>query len=193
MNGFRQQPQGSRKEKLRALETELQNATMANRISQLMIKQMLQNSQSMQEDLSKALNLITELQYRTLALQKVTNVDMAQLSSVADELRLKDFNDASAKENAEKNYSVGPVVNDDSVVVITSTTEVADQGIFRSKLKLADCGVPDLIKAFNGREVGAKALVKLNGIDHTVELLEILYPPKQAEDAAPAEAVVAQA
>jgi|GEM_PF-3923191 len=192
MNGFRQQPQGSKKEKLRALETELQNATMANRISQLMIKQMLQNSQAMQEDLSKALNLITDLQYRTLALQKVTNVDMTQLASVADELRLKDFNEASAKENAEKNYAVGTTVNDESVVVITSTTDVADQGIFRSKLKLADCGVPDLIKAFNGREVGAKAVVKLNGIDHTVELLEVLQPPAVAETA-PAAETAAQA
>lgn len=61
---------------------------------------------------------------------------------------------------------------------MTSKTEDPDKGIFRSRIKLADCGVPDLIKAFEGREVGARAIVQLNGVDHEVELLAIKQPPK---------------
>ena len=42
--------------------------------------------------------------------------------------------------------------------------------------------MPDLVTAFMGREVGAKALVKLNGIDHEVELLAIRQPPAATTD-----------
>jgi hypothetical protein len=178
MKGFRQSPQDSRKERLRALEAELKNSAMAQRINQMMTQQLMQNNQNMQQDLGRALGLISELQYKLLAVQKVANLDVAALSIIADELRLKDFNEASDKEDAEQGFTVGTTVNADSTVILTSTTENEDKGIFRSKLKLADCGVPDLIKAFEGREVGAKAIVKLNGADHTVELLAIRQPPK---------------
>lgn len=178
MKGFRQQPADSRKERLRALEAELKNSAMAQRINQMMTQQLMQNTQSMQQDLGRALGLINELQYKILAVQKVANLDSAQLSAIADELRLKDFVEASDKEDAEQNFTVGTVVDADSTVILTSTTENTDKGIFRSKLKLSECGVPDLIKAFEGREVGAKAIVSLNGAEHTVELLGIRQPPK---------------
>lgn len=178
MDGFRQQPVGSRKEKLRSMEAELKNSQMAQRIAQMMTQQLMKSQQSMQEDLTRALGLINELQYKILAVQGAANLDPAKLTAVADELRLKDFNEASDKEDAEQGYAVGTTVDADSVVILTSTTDTLDKGIFRSKIKLADCGVPDLVKAFEGREVGAKAIVSLNGVDHTVELLGIRQPPK---------------
>lgn len=178
MKGFRTAPQDSRKERLRALEAELKNLSMAQRISQMMTQQLMKNSQAMQQDLGRALGLINELQYKLLAVQRVANLDMVALGTIADELRLKDFNEASDKEDAEQGFTVGTVVDADSTVILTSTTEDEDKGIFRSKLKLSECGVPDLIKAFEGREVGAKAVVQLNGVDHTVELLAIRQPPK---------------
>jgi len=178
MKGFRQQPQDSRKERLRSLEAELKNSQMAARISQMMTQQMMQNMQRMQQDLGSAMGLINELQYKILGVQRLTGLDSAQLAAIADELRLKDFNEASDKEDAEQNFTVGTVVDADSTVILTSKTENTDKGIFRSKLKLSECGVPDLIKAFEGREVGAKALVQLNGAEHEVELLAIRQPPK---------------
>lgn len=190
MKGFRQQPQDSRKERLRSLETELKNMQMAMRISQMMLQQSMQNMQGMKQDLGAAMGLINELQYKILGVQRLTGLDSAQLAAIADELRLKDFNEASDKEDAEQGFTVGTVVNQDSTVILTSKTEGSDKGIFRSKIKLSECGVPDLIKAFEGREVGAKALVQLNGAEHEVELLAIRQPPKaepvaQASDSAP--------
>ena len=178
MKGFRQQPQDSRKERLRSLETELKNLQMAGRISQMMTQQLMQNNQRMQQDLGQAMGLINELQYKILGVQRLTGLDAAQLAAIADELRLKDFNEASDKENAEQGFTVGTAVDEDSTVILTSKTQETDKGIFRSKIKLSECGVPDLIKAFTGREVGAKALVQLNGVEHEVELLAVYQPPK---------------
>jgi hypothetical protein len=179
MNGFKQQPQSSRKEKIREMEAELKNVQMSVRISQMMVQQLLQNNKNMSEDLTRALGLINELQYKTLAIQQGASLDKATLNSIAADLRLKDFEEASNKEDAEKNYTVDQTVNEDSVVIITSTTEEADRGIFRSKIKLAECGVKELVEAFMGREVGARAICMLNGVEHTVELLGIRQPPKE--------------
>jgi hypothetical protein len=180
-NGFRQQPQSSRKERLQGLEVELKNMQMAARISQMMTQQIMQNNQRMQQDLGSAMGLINELQYKILGVQRLTGLDNAQLAAIADELRLKDFNEASDKEDAKDGFTVGTTVDADSTVILTSKTEDIDKGIFRSKLKLSECGVPDLIKAFEGREVGAKAIVQLNGIEHEIELLAIRQPPKAEE------------
>lgn len=179
MKGFRQQTESSRKERLRALEAELKNSQMANRISQMLLQQMMQNMQNMQQDLGKALGLINELQYKILAIQGVSNLDVKALSDAANELRLKDFNEASDREDVNNGFTVGDVVTEDSTVILTSTTDNEDQGIFRSRIKLSECGVKDLIDAFMGREVGAKAMVMLNGTYHTVELLGIRQPSKQ--------------
>jgi hypothetical protein len=183
MKGFRQQPEAGRKERLRALEKEVENLSMAVRINQMMTQQILQNLKGMKEDLGNSLGLINELQYKILAVQRVSSLDLQALADVANELRLKDFNEASDKEDAEGKYTVGTVVDERSTVILTSKTEDPDKGIFRSRLKLSECGVPDLIKAFMGREAGAKALVKLNGVDHEVELLAIRQPPVVAQAA----------
>jgi hypothetical protein len=169
------------------LEAELKNAATAQRINQMMTQQIMQNNKGMQQDLGRALGLISELQYKILALQTVTAVDLTKVAEVADGLRLKDFNEASDKEDMEEGFTIGTVVNAESVVVLTSKTiaedgtESADKGIFRSKIKLSEAGVPDLYSAFEGREVGAKAIVKLNGLDHEVEILAIRQPPVVVE------------
>jgi hypothetical protein len=176
MKGFRQQPQASRKERLRELDVEVKNLTMSSRINQMMTQQLMTNAKSMHEDLTRALNIISELQYKILAVQKVSGLDLDKMNDAANEQRLVDFNEASDREDKEQNFTVGDTVNEQSTVVLTSTTEEKDRGIFRSRLKLSECGVPDLVNAFMGREVGTKALVKLNGLDHVVEILAIRQP-----------------
>ncbi len=185
MKGFREQQAPSRKERIREMETELKNVQMALRISQMMMQQMMQSHKGVTEDLGKALGLINELQYKVLAVQSVGALDLTALNAKADELRLKDFNEASDREDKENNFAVGNAVNEDSIIIVTTKTEETDKGIFRSKFKLAECGAPDLIEGFMGREVGAKGVVKLNGLDHEIELLGIRQPPKA--EAAPAE------
>lgn len=181
-NGFRIQPQASKKDKIRELETYVSNLTAASRITQAMIQQLLQNNKNMGEDLNKALGMLNELQYKVLAMQKLTSVPLDKISEEVESLKLKDFNEASDKEDAQKGYSVVSVVEEDSVVILTSTTSTTpDRGIFRSKIALSESGVPDLISGLLGKSAGAKLSVKLNGEEHLVELLGIRKPPKPQE------------
>jgi len=188
MKGFRQQPQASRKERLHEMDVRLKNLEMAGRINQMMTQQLMQNLKPMHEDLTRVTGLIQELQYKVLAAQKVSGLDLDQMNAVTNEMRLADFNDASDREDLDGGFTVGDVVNEQSTVILTSTTDEKDRGIFRSRLKLSECGVPDLIKAFMGREVGAKAVVSLNGLDHTVELLAIRQPITPATGTNPGDA-----
>ena len=183
MKGFRQQPQASRKEKLQEMDIRLKNLEMSSRISQMMTQQLMQNLKPMHEDLTRTTGLIQELQYKVLAAQKVSGLDVEAMNAAANEMRLADFNDAAAREDAEQGFTVGDAVNEQSTIVLTSTTEQKDRGIFRSRFKLSECGVPDLITAFMGREVGAKAIIQLNGLEHVVELLAIRQPKAVAADA----------
>jgi len=175
-NGFRQPAEASRKEQLRALATELKNTQAAQRISQMMLQQMIQNNQNISYDLGKALTMISELQYKFLAVQKVANLDDSAIQAAADTLRLQDFNDTSAKEDTDKGYTVGDIVKEDSIVILTSVSAEPDKSIFRSKIGLKEANVPELTKGLLGREVGAKVVLDLGGTQHTVELLGIRYP-----------------
>ena len=175
--GFRQAPAEKNKERLRAIETELKNSQMSQRITQMLLKQMMDSLQNMQQDLGRSLNLINELQYKLLAVQTVSGLDVSKLGEITNNLRLKDFNEASDNEDKQGNFTVGELVQEDSTIIITSTTDNSDKGIFRSRIKLSECGVPDLINGFMGRDVGAKISTKLNGEEHMIELLGIRNPP----------------
>jgi hypothetical protein len=159
------------------METELKNLAMSMRISQMMTQQVMQNLQHVAQDLGKAFGLINEMQYKVLAMQKVGTFDVSEMDKLANEMRLNDFIEASDKEDKEQGFTIGTVVDENSTVILTSTTNgQADLGIFRSRIKLSECGVPDLVKALTGQPVGTKATVKLNGVDHEVELLGIRQP-----------------
>lgn len=174
--GFRQKPQANRKERLTVLEQRLGQVEMASRISQMMTQQLMTNMKHMQQDIGRALGLLNETQYKLLAVQSVAKLDVTQMNEIANTLRLKDFNEASDREDAEGQFTLGTVVEKESTIILTSTTKDVDQGIFRSRIKLANCGVPELINAFAGASVGAKATVALNGVQHEVELLGIRNP-----------------
>jgi hypothetical protein len=179
MKGFRTPAQPSAKVKLRQVETELQNSQMASRISQMMIQQLITNVKAMSEDLGSALNQLYELQYKYTALQKHLNLDVNALNAIANDQRLADFNEASQKADEKDGLETVDTVTDTSTVVLTSTAvdEAGnDRGIFRSRIKLSESGVPDLISGLTGKKVGDVVNVKFNGIEHAVKLLAISSP-----------------
>lgn len=180
LRGVKQEPKLNKTEMIQSMDKELKNLQMAGRVSQMMVQQLLQNVQNMSKDLGNALGMINDLQYKILAMQHAGNFDMAVMTAKADELRLKDFVEASDAEDAAGNFTVGDVVRDDSTVIVTSTT-AAGAGIFRSRIKLAECGVPVLIRDLAGKTVGTKVVCQLNGEEHTVELLGIRNPPVAVE------------
>lgn len=177
--GVKLEAQPTNAQRIRELDVTLKNMQVSGRISQMMIQQTMQNFRDLSQDLGKAYNIINELQYRILAMQSLGNFDIDALSKKANELRLKDFNDASDAEDLKSNFTVGDVVEKDSTVIITSVSPGVDAGIFRSRIKLADSGVPELIDGLMGKPVGTKVKCELNGVEHEVELLGIRNPPPQ--------------
>jgi hypothetical protein len=176
MRGVRQDPKPTKTEQLIALDKELKNLQMAGRVSQMMIQQLMQSVQNLSKDVAKSFGVISEMQYKILAMQSVGNFDMAAMAAKAEELRLNDFIEASDAEDKAGNFTIGDVVQEDSTVIITSTTN-ENTGIFRSRIKLADCGVPALIRDLAGKPIGTKVTCQLNGEDHVVELLGVRNPP----------------
>lgn len=183
--GMKLDPQPTKAEQLQDLAKRLENSQMAGRVTQMMVQQLMQNMQNITKDLGKAFGTINELQYKILAQQAVLAerglLDVSALQAKAEEMRLNDFIEASDAEDAAGNYTIGEKVQDDSTVIITSTTPGEDAGIFRSRIKLAECGVPALINGFAGQPVGTKVVCQLNGAEHTVELLAIRNPPPTPE------------
>jgi hypothetical protein len=181
-NGFRTPP---KKDLQRQLSTEVENTSMAVRITQMMVQQLLENNKSMQADLNQAIGQLTELQYKVLAIQDVLNIDLKLLADRVNTRRLNDFDEAATRQDSKENLLIADVVAADSTVVITSTAKDesnSDAGIFRSRLKLAECGVPTLIEGLQGKTVGTKVSVQLNGIDHEVELLAIRTPAQTTQE-----------
>lgn len=175
-NGFRQQPQLSAKDKFREVFTQLSNVEMAQRIQQMMAQRLLENGKAVGEDVSRLFQLVNETQYKLLALQELLNVDNVALASLVEAKRLKDFNEASAKQDEKEGFTEISTVEEDSTIYLTSTTANADQGIFRSRLKLSESGVPELISGLLGKSVGEKIKITLNNAEHEVELLAIRKP-----------------
>lgn len=177
MKGFKQQPQAARKERLKELEAELANIQMALRVSQMVTQQLMQSNKHLSEDMARYAGMVNELQYKFLAVQKVGNFTTAALDEAANALRLKDFNEASDAEDAEKGYTSAETVIDGAIVILTSTVEGDNEkGLFRSKVSLLEAG-PAIQEALLGKRVGEKVEVTLAGNKHLLEILGVRIAP----------------
>lgn len=177
--GVKLEAQPTNSQRVRELDVELKNLQMAGRISQMMTQQLMNNMQNLGKDLGKAYGIINELQYKILAMQGVGAFDMTALNAKAEELRLKDFVEASDAEDLKGSFTIGTSVQEDSTVILTSEAP-GEAGLFRSRIKLAECGVPALVQGLLGQAVGTKVKCQLNGVEHDVELLGIRNPPPAA-------------
>lgn len=177
--GFRQKPAVSKKQQVNELDVTLKNLSMAVRVMQIMNQQLATNFQNMQNDITRLMGVVNNLQYKATALQDLLGVNTDALNAKADDIKLIDYDTASAKEDAEKGFTTADVVAADSICIVTSTTEDKDKEIFRSKFKLSDSGVPELQEKLLGQKVGAKIDVNLNGIKHTIELLGVRTAPAE--------------
>jgi len=184
MDGFRQTKEPSLKSKVKELEAALENSSMAVRILQMSVQQMMQSFQGMDRDVGNTMGIANDLQYKTQAMIKMSEFDLEKLETIADELKLVDYTKASDSEDETKGYLVitDRVVADEDIVIITSTTADDDaQGIFRSKFKLSTCGSPELIESLGGATIGTKTDIEINGATHSVELLGIREETLQPE------------
>lgn len=163
-------------------EKDIEQLQMATRISQMLLQQIGNSSSQMGKDVSELANRQRDVQYRLLALQELSGVDSDALQSRAQELQVKDFEEASDKEDLEKGYTETDVVAEDSVVLITSEVDDGD-GILRSKLTVSDLAFPQFKDDLMGKKVGDVIDADINGTTHHVTLLGIRKKPAEvAED-----------
>lgn len=177
MKGMKLDKQGSVKNKIKELEVALQNTQMALQVSQMMIKHLTDQFKATQNDVASTMGMLNDFQYRTLAMLEVGNFNKDAIDAQAEIFKLKDFNEASIKEDADKGYleDTTGVVAEDSVIVITSRTPglAEDQGIFRSKFPMSECLTPALRQKLLGLKLNETVSIELGGVVHEVTILSI--------------------
>jgi hypothetical protein len=182
------QPGLSRGQRFERMETivktfdqRMKNLEMSHRIFQAMLERIAKTIEPMGADLRDFIGKQRDMQYRLLAMQDMLKMDITAINTTANDLQIKDFHEASDKEDAEKQYLIGEVVTEDSAVILTSTTpdEVDnDKGILRSKLLMSEISIPQLRDDLMGKTVGDKISTVLNGVKHEIEILGIRIVPK---------------
>lgn len=182
---------GNKTKGQRALETEksVQQLQMSARVSQMLIQQIGNSVQSMSKDLGELSGRQRDTQYQLLAIRKLLNLDADQVNAVAEELQVKDFEEASAKEDVAEGCTDTDAVSDDSVVVLTSKVG-ASGGILRTRLKVAELAFPQLKQDLLGKKVGDSVEADINGTHHTITVLGIKKMPEKVENAGQSEQAV---
>jgi len=175
MKGMKQSKGPTTKEKIRELEETLKNTQMAMQMSQMMTKHLTDQFQAFQKDLGSTMGMLNDFQYRTLAMLELGDFKKEDIDSKAEEFKLKDFNDASNKEDSTKGFinDDGGIVNEDSIVILSSKTPdlKEDQGIFRSKFPMSECLTPELREGLLGSKIGDTIDSDLSGIKHVITVL----------------------
>jgi hypothetical protein len=175
-NGFRKPAAGAKKDKFKELDVAVKNCEMATRLSQMLIKQLLDQLQNNRLDLDNTMGMLNDFQYRTLAMLELSGIPKDTIDKRADELKLKDYNNASAQEDLAKGYvddSAG-VVNEDSVVTITSSTNGnEDRGIFRSKFPMSECLTPSIKEKIMGLKVGDSFEEQIKSDLHKITIVDL--------------------
>lgn len=186
LNGKKLPKQQSGKQKIKELETSMQNAQMATQVTQMMLKQVLEQFQGLRSDVDNTMGILNDFQYRSQAMLKLGNFDIDELNKYADELKLTDYMKASDAEDESKGYLNDDkgTIEEDSVIIITSSTnDDEDKGIFRSKFSMTECHTDSLKENLLGKKVGDKVEEEINGDTHTITVVGLRKPTVQEETA----------
>lgn len=168
-------------ERFQQTEKGVEQLQMATRVSQMLIQQMGQSVQSMSKDMNELTARQRELQYKVLAIQELLNLSADDVTLRAEALQIKDFEEASAKEDLAQGVTDVDTVSEDSIVVLTSKLE-AGGGILRTRLNVAEIGFPQLKQDLLGKKVGDVLDADINGTKHSITLLGIKKLPAKAQD-----------
>jgi hypothetical protein len=159
------------------LERRLSNIETATRFFQVLMQQLTNSVPAMGGDLKELGMQQRDIQYRLLALQEILSVDVDIINKKAEILQVKDFQEASDKEDVEKQYAIADVVSESSVVIFTSTVEGKKTGVLRSKLLVSEIAFPDMKEKLIGKKVGQLFSTEINGDVHHITVLGIRTPP----------------
>lgn len=162
-------------------ESGVKQLQMATRVSQMLIQQMGQSVTSMSKDMNELTARQRELQYKVLAIQELLNLNESDVTARAETMQIKDFEEASAKEDIAAGATDADVVAEDSVVVLTSKV-AAGGGILRTRLNVAEIGFPQLKQDLLTKKVGDTLDAVINGTTHSITILGIKKLPTKVED-----------
>lgn len=164
------------------LESKIERQEMAAKFTQMLFQQMSNSISRIDETTHGLTKMQQNLQYSFLALREMLGVDVDALEKKAEELQIKDFDEASDKEDKEKGYVVVDIVEEDSLVLISSTTDDNKQNILRSRLLVSEIGFPQFKKDILGKKVGDVVDADINGTLHHIAILGVRKPPEQKKE-----------
>jgi hypothetical protein len=170
-------------ERQAALEKRVSNLEMANRVAQMLLQQIGGSVSPMARDVGELATRQREMQYRFLAIQELLTLNTDEIAKRSEALQVKDFEETSAKEDAEKGYTVADVVGEDSVVILTTKVEGGEGGILRSKLVVKEIGFPQLRADLTGKKVGDVVEADINGTKHSITVLGVRSVPATTQEA----------
>lgn len=173
-NGFRNAATGAKKDRFKELDVAIKNCEMATRLTQMMVKQLLEQMQNSRLDIDNTMGMLNDFQYRTLAMLELSGIDKKLIDQRADALKLADYNKASDAEDLAKGYvdDAAGLVGEDSVVTITSSTNGdEDRGIFRSKFPMSECLTPSIKEKIMGLKLGESFDETIKGDVHKITVV----------------------
>ena len=183
----------SKGQRFELVEKKVKQLEMTTRVNQMLLQQIGNSVSPMQSDVTETIGRQRELQYRVLAVQELLNLKLEEIEAKSLELQVRDFDEASDKEDKEKQYEAAEVVGEDSAVIVTSKTpeEDDDKGILRSKLLYSEISLPGLKEVLLGTKVGDIVEADVQGVKHKIEVLGIRkVPAPVAEEESSEEALV---
>ena len=146
-----------------------------------MVKHLTDQFQAIQTDLGTSMGMLSDFQYRTLAMLNLGDFNVDAIDDKAEELKLVDFNKASDKEDLEKGFTLDDsgLIAEDSVVILSSTTPELpeDGGIFRSKFPMSECLTPNLREDLLGSKVGEIVESEIQGVKHLITVIGLRKSP----------------
>ncbi len=160
-------------DRVEALEKQLENMAMVQQIVNSALKKVMTDSAKQDEELRTALSMLNEMQYRTLAIINVADLDRCALDREANAMRALDFEDMSNADDKDNGFVDTDVIAEDSVVTITTTAKDPKESIFRSKFLIEGIKDVELKTKLIGAKVNDSFEAKIDGVDHTITILAV--------------------
>ena len=160
---------------LTTLATAVQGLQASNKVMQSLSKQTMLNLMNLADEMKEMNRTISNTHYLLKALIEESKLPEDVINQRAAMLQIVDFEEAIAKEDAAEGVVPVELVDDSSVVVITSTTlnKTPEGGFLRSRLDMQQVSPSDFRQNILGKKAGDEFECQIDGDLHKVTLLSV--------------------
>lgn len=161
------------------LANAVQSLQNSQQVLQMFAKQSMTNLLKLSEEVKELNKALTDAQYFIHVLKNFANISEDTLNDEAAKLQVIDFEKAIEAQDAEQALLPTDLVEEDSVVVVTSTTPdvTPDKGFLRSRLEVEMVSIPEFRTNILGKHAGDTFSCDINGVKHDVTLLSVKKKP----------------